>query len=739
MATFETIPPQTDVDGDVALQAEVEEFLHSTKLFRGPDPEIMRDHRPAPRTRLEEQAIAAGADDLTRTIVRNKLQVSANESKDMLMHIASAPAAKWGDLIAGVFTASGDLAVASSSGVLLFSVLAAPPIKYILKNWRDEPTVGVRDGDIFMHNDARFGNVHNTDQSCLLPVFHEGELVAWVGTIIHEGENGSTEPGGMPSAAESPYDEGLKISPMKIGENFQLREDLVTYFQNSVRDPKLQLEDMRARLAGTLRLRQRVLEAIAEYGRDAVVGVLRDTLEFTSAEVRRRLAALPDGKTSIVRFCDNTLREPVMLKINCSVEIRGDEMWIDLRGSGPEIMNRAINTVLASLKGMIAQVFLSFIWPDLPRNQAAFEPVHVITDERSAFDCSPEVPNAVSMMTFFPAFSAVEQLLQTFLFNNHAAGNPAKATEVHATWWNMISGFLYGGYTQHGYFVGNVMTDINGMGGGARTNRDGEHSLAPIFCAMADLGEIELIEDEIALVGLTYRRLMRDNQGFGRYRGGHGHLQVATYQNSPLWGWQTITIGSKFPQAFGLFGGYGSPCYPLMKVKGVDALEAMRADSSITVTDPVAVMNERPFADADYTTSHTGLQFELAAPGELYMASQGTGGGYGDVLEREPEAVVRDMRRGLISEWTARHIYAVAADPDTFALDLNETERLRTEKRAERLTNGVPFAEFEATWTTKTPPEGMPYYGCWDDPAVIYAGNPATTMPAEAIQAVMMM
>jgi len=43
---------------------------------------------------------------------------------------------------------------------------------------------------------------------------------------------------------------------------------------------------------------------------------------------------------------------------------------------------------------MIAQVFLSFVWPDLPRNQAAFEPVHVITDERSAFDCSPEVPNA---------------------------------------------------------------------------------------------------------------------------------------------------------------------------------------------------------------------------------------------------------------------------------------------------------------------------------------------------------
>ncbi len=107
----------------------------------------------------------------------------------------------------------------------------------------------------------------------------------------------------------------------------------------------------------------------------------------------------------------------------------------------------------------------------------------------------------------------------------------------------MISAFMYGGYTQHGYFVGNIMTDINGMGGAARGNRDGEHAIAPIFCAMADLGEIELLEDELPMIGLSYRRLMRDNQGFGKYRGGHGHMQVLTYQNSPLWGYANITIG----------------------------------------------------------------------------------------------------------------------------------------------------------------------------------------------------
>ena len=91
-----------------------------------------------------------------------------------------------------------------------------------------------------MHNDARYGNIHNTDQSLIIPVFHNGELICFTGAIVHEGENGACEPGGMPSAAESPFDEGLKMSPFKVGENYTFRRDIMTFLQNSVREPKLQ-------------------------------------------------------------------------------------------------------------------------------------------------------------------------------------------------------------------------------------------------------------------------------------------------------------------------------------------------------------------------------------------------------------------------------------------------------------------------------------------------------------------
>jgi len=347
----------------------VEKFLEENILFLGPDPEIMGNHYLAPES--EDEAIALkkfkDADELN--LVRHKLQTACNESFDMVEQMGAAPGAKWGDLISGVWTATGDLALSSAGGVLLFSVLTQHPVKFILKYWEKEPTVGIREGDIFMHNDARYGNVHNTDQSLVLPVFHKGKLICFTGAIVHEGENGAIEPGGMPSKAESPYDEGLKMSPLKVGENYQFRRDLMTFLQNSVREPKLQLEGMKSKLFAAMRMKTRVEETIAEYGVEAVTACLRKTLTDTAEEVRRRLRGWPDGKVRQNVFPDGTLRENCLVKIRLEMEKRDDQLILDFRGSSPEFTNRANNTILSSAKGMLAQEFLTFMWPDLPRNQ----------------------------------------------------------------------------------------------------------------------------------------------------------------------------------------------------------------------------------------------------------------------------------------------------------------------------------------------------------------------------------
>ncbi|PSR34468.1 MAG: acetone carboxylase subunit alpha [Sulfobacillus benefaciens] len=718
-------------------QELLEKFLGQTPLFLGPDPDIMKEHDIAPQTDEEARALQLTTDPRVISLVRSRLQSGVNEAFEMEEQMGAAPGAKWGDLICGIYSASGDLALSSTGGVLVFSTLTQHPVKFIRKYWMNEPTVGVRPGDVFMHNDARYGNIHNTDQSIIIPVFHEGVLIAWISAIVHEGENGAVEPGGMPSAAESPYMEGLKISPLKVGENYQLKRDLVTYFQNSVREPKLQLEDMKSKLFTTLRVKQRLEEAIADYGVNAVVATLRRTLEDTKEEVKRRLREWPDGTVRTVLFADSTLRENVLVKINLTLTKTGDRLVFDFRGSSPEFMNRANNTVLASLKGMLSQLFLSFVWPDLPRNQAVFAPIELVVEPRSTLNSSYETPNAQSMMTFFPAFSAGQAAVAKFLYSSER-----RYTELIAPWYNMITTFIYGGITQHGETVGNLCADLNGMGGGAHETHDGEHSIAPIFAAMADIGEQEFNEEENPFMQLVSKKLMRDNQAFGKFRGGQGYQMMMTTKGSPFWGFMTTCIGSKFPSITGLFGGYACPTYPLCKVKGVNVFEEFQIHPerfSFTIED---IMNDRPFPNATYSTHHMGLQFELAKDGELYMITQGSGGGYGDVLERDPQLVMKDLEEELISPWTASEIYHVVYDPDTLRVDEEATLQERLQERQRRLQRGVPYQEFVKTWVTNEPPADLPFFGSWNDRDVIYAGGyagmPQTKMAADAITPVMM-
>ena len=62
----------------------------------------------------------------------------------------------------------------------------------------------------------------------------------------------------------------------------------------------------------------------------------------------------------------------------------------------------------------------------------------------------------------------------------------------------------------------------------------------------------------------------------------------------------------------------------------------------------------------------------------VYAGSLSAGGGaaggqgYGDVLEREPQAVVNDVRDEIISDWTARNVYHVAYDVATWTADVEE-------------------------------------------------------------------
>jgi N-methylhydantoinase B/oxoprolinase/acetone carboxylase alpha subunit len=627
----------------------------------------------------------------------------------MVEQMGAAPGAKWGDIITGIYSASGDLTIGSAGGVLIFSALVHHPIKFIIKNWIEEETVGVKEGDGFIHNDSRYGNVHNTDQSMILPVFHEGKLICWAASTVHEGECGAIEPGGMPTMAETSFDEGLKMSPFKVVENYKIKRDLLTFLQNSVREPKLQYEDMKVKLFACMRLEQRIKEVFASEGPDALTACLRYTNESVVTEVRRRLSEWPDMTVRTHTIMDGTLRENALIKMNMTATKKGDRLIFDFSGSSPEFTNRAINTQLPGMKGMVGQAFMNHIWPDLPRGQAGLSPIEFKSTLGSIVDCTYSAPNSQSLMSIFHSFTVAQHATAKMLYST-----PEKYTRVLAPWHNMINTFIWGGVNQHGETLGNLCADLNGMGGGARMDRDGEHALSPIFATMADIGEQEMNEEEVPFLQLVSKKMTMNTQAPGKYRGGMGYTQIASTKDSDAWGFMTSCLGSKAPTIQGLFGGYAAGSGPLCRVEGVDVYDIMLKDPSKMRHSIHEIMNEQPFENAIYTTQHLGLGFDISKRGALYMISQGSGGGYGDVLERDPNLVIIDIEESLISSDWAKKLYKVVFDDETLAVDEVATKKMRDEYREQRKKQGIPYAEFVKKHVRDIPPDDIPFYGAWN-------------------------
>ncbi len=188
--------------------------------------------KPEPFDEFELDCVSC-LDRIDFEIASEKLNMIVEEAKDIFVRSGVSSMLRSGDVSVGLYTAKGDM-VSAACGSYLYAVCGQPQIKYICYRWKDHPDVGVKPGDIFYANDAVYGGVHNPDQFAFVPIFYEERLLAWAAAACHQPETGACEPGGMPVSARTRYDEGLKLSPIRIGENFTLREDLLEMMANMV-------------------------------------------------------------------------------------------------------------------------------------------------------------------------------------------------------------------------------------------------------------------------------------------------------------------------------------------------------------------------------------------------------------------------------------------------------------------------------------------------------------------------
>jgi hypothetical protein len=176
--------------------------------------------------------------------------------------------------------------------------------------------------------------------------------------------------------------------------------------------------------------------------------------------------------------------------------------------------------------------------------------------------------------------------------------------------------------------------------------------------------------------------------------------------------------GSKFPATLGIFSGYAVPPVFIRTVgqSNVKALLASSTPDLPTRFDQLYRDNNPEEGRTEY--HHVTMPIRPLLNGETFYLPVGGGAGYGDVLERNPEAVLGDLRDGMVTHWAARNLYKVAYDEKTLRLDPEKTEALRKEARAERLKKAKPYDQFEAEWLRLRPSEqALKYYGAYPNPS----------------------
>ena len=613
-----------------------------------------------------------------------------------------------GDSMVAIFTAGGDL-INASCGTYLHAIIQPIIIKFILKYYAQNP--GIREGDIWYTNDALYGGIHNPDQVALMPIFHEGKLLAWASAALHTTETGAIEPGGMPVSARSRFEEGLNMPPIKIGENFELRNDfLEMYSVYGLRAPAMFISDLRARCTTADRVRVRLLELVEKRGADFVVGLMRKMSDTAEAGARKRITALPDGKFRAVVFNDAIGWTPALVR-SCYLTLikEGGRLVFDFNGTSPENPS-SYNVHPQAVVGHLANFMYEYVFHDLPICSSTFAPIDFVFPDGCILNPDKMAATSCCVYIGMQARCATHNAFAKMTF-----GSAELWRQVAASPGSQHTAQICAGLSQWNLAVSDVLSfSLNTQGQGGRAASDGMDAYGFAWCAFGRAPDSEQVESELP-VTVTLSQHWKDSCGHGSHRGGAGGVQQWMIHKVPQLVSLCMGNGSKVPLSQPLFGGYASPPIPGISVRKADLLKKMENGDPALSLDHRDML-EKGTVGGDWTYELIARTPNVFQEGDLLFGFSGGGPGYGDPLERDPQHVLEDLRNNIISDWTAQNIYRVVYDPERRKLDVQATNRTREEERRARLARGKSFDEFESEWSKKSPPaEILQWYGSWPD------------------------
>ena len=263
-------------------------------------------------------------DPVTTEIVRNGLIAATEEMKTNLMRTAyNMIIYEALDFTVGLFDARGNT-VSIGLGLPMFIRGMSDTVKTKLAHYGME---NLDPGDILLTNDAYITGSHLNHMTFTVPIFHDGEVVAFSCCMAHWPDVGGT----LDGATTDIYSEGLQMPIVKIYRKGEPNEELISVIKTNVRLPERAMGDFRAQIAAVRTGERRFLEMINKYGRDAVLLGIEAIMDHSEAATRARVREIPDGVYEAQSFMDDDgVRIGERVPINVRVEVKGDRMKVDL-------------------------------------------------------------------------------------------------------------------------------------------------------------------------------------------------------------------------------------------------------------------------------------------------------------------------------------------------------------------------------------------------------------------------
>jgi len=499
----------------------------------------------------------------------------------------------------------------------------------LVPEWEDR----LEPGDGILVNDPYEGAVHLPDVMLISPLYHDDRIVGYAANSAHHVDIGGGTPGGIPNDSTELYAEGMIIPGVRAVSDWTYDENVLGLILRNVREPSMRRGDYQAQLGANRIADERVSALYDTRGTETVETALDDLLAYTERRVRAAIESLPDGTytASDEMDGDGVTDESVTLALTLTVD--DDELTIDFTGTAAENEGPLNCTPAMAFAGTMA-VVMAFLGEDLPKNDGFYRPIETITPAGTMVNPSRDRPVAGGWEIAMRAGDLV-----TKAFTEAVPDATIAATK------GIVCNVAYGGDDPRddGEYV--YYETVAG-GYGARAEIDGMDAVQTHFQNTAN-SPIEELEAELPVRVRRYE-LVADSEGAGRTRGGLGvRRDLEFYDHEASFSLLTDRTESR---PWGVFGGRAAR--PARFYRNPEtAEETTLASKSTTTLDPGDVVS-------------------VQTPG---------GGGYGDPLERDPEAVLEDVRDGKVSVARAEGAYGVVvADGE---LDAAATERCRAARR----------------------------------------------------------